>query len=64
MADKEKFVQEIEKSYSFKGESIVLGGAMLDGECATNSLVRVPLETLNRHGLISGSTGTGVLMRW
>ena len=32
---------------------------MLDGECQTNSFVKVPLSTLNRHGLIAGATGTG-----
>jgi len=32
---------------------------MLDGEPLTNRLVKVPLRTLNRHGLIAGATGTG-----
>jgi DNA helicase HerA-like ATPase len=32
---------------------------MVDGLTQANTLVKVPLETLNRHGLISGSTGTG-----
>jgi len=59
MANKEQFVENISKGYTFKGEEIVLGGAMLDGECQTGTLVKVPLETLNRHGLICGSTGTG-----
>ena len=47
------------EGYTFKGESIVLGGAMLDGETQTGTLVRIPLKTLNRHGLIAGSTGSG-----
>ena len=38
---------------------MVLGGAMLDGECQTGTLVSLPLETLNRHGLIAGATGSG-----
>lgn len=38
---------------------MMLGGAMLDGETQTNHFVRIPLETLNRHGLIAGATGTG-----
>lgn len=37
----------------------MLGGAMLNGECLTNSLVKIPLQTLNRHGLIAGATGSG-----
>ena len=59
MSKQEKFVEEISKGYTFEGPSITLGGAMLDGENQTGTMVRVPLETLNRHGLISGSTGTG-----
>ena len=59
MADKEKFISEIEKGYTFKGNSIILGGAMVDKECQTNSLVKLPLKMLNRHGLIAGATGSG-----
>lgn len=55
----EKFQQEIEAGYTFKGDSIVLGGAMLNGEAVTNSLVKLPLKTFNRHGLIAGATGSG-----
>ncbi len=56
---KEKFQKEITNGYTFKGPAITLGGAMLDGEAITGSLVKVPLKTLNRHGLIAGATGTG-----
>ena len=59
MERKEKFIQEITDGYTHKGESIVLGGAMLDGEVMTNSLVTIPLKTINRHGLIAGATGSG-----
>jgi DNA helicase HerA-like ATPase len=59
MADRSKFEQVISDGYTFKGLDFVLGGAMLDGECLTNTLVRVPLETMNRHGLIAGATGSG-----
>ncbi|MEZ4949915.1 MAG: helicase HerA-like domain-containing protein [Saprospiraceae bacterium] len=59
MANTEKFIEEIEKGYTFKGKSFVLGGAMLDKTCQTNTLVRIPLKTLNRHGLIAGATGSG-----
>jgi hypothetical protein len=53
------FRDQILLGYSPEGESIVLGGAMLDGECISDCLIRVPLKTLNRHGLIAGATGTG-----
>ncbi len=56
---KEKFIQTVAEGYTFEGSSIVLGGAMLNGECQTNSLVKIPMKTLNRHGLIAGATGSG-----
>lgn len=59
MANQEQFIEEIEKGYTFKGDSIILGGAMLDGEAQCGSLVKIPLKTLNRHGLIAGATGSG-----
>jgi DNA helicase HerA-like ATPase len=55
----EKFIQNITEGYLFKGESILLGGAILNGEALNNAPVKVPLKTLNRHGLIAGATGTG-----
>jgi hypothetical protein len=47
MAKKEKFLEEISSGYTFEGKSLVLGGAMLAGECQTGTLVKVPLETQN-----------------
>ena len=32
---------------------------MLGEECLPETFVRIPLKTLNRHGLIAGATGTG-----
>ena len=54
-----KFIESISQGYQFKGESILLGGAILDGETLNNAAVKIPLKTLNRHGLIAGATGTG-----
>lgn len=59
MANKDQFLQDISEGYTFEGPTITLGGAMLAGECQTNSLVKIPLGTLNRHGLIAGATGSG-----
>jgi DNA helicase HerA-like ATPase len=59
MSKKDDFIQHINNGYFSKGESITLGGAMLDGEPLANTLVKIPLKTLNRHGLIAGATGTG-----
>jgi len=55
----EAFKTQIETGYTFDGESIVLGAGMLNGEPVTGAHVKVPLKTLNRHGLIAGATGTG-----
>ncbi len=59
MSTKEAFFAHIEKGYTAKGDTITMGAAMLEGEAVTNALVKVPLKTLNRHGLIAGATGTG-----
>ena len=59
MDRKEMFTGHINTGYACKGDSIVLGGAILDGAPLTDALVRVPLKTMNRHGLIAGATGTG-----
>lgn len=59
MATKKQFEEAINKGYTFKGDSITLGGAMLNGEAIAGAHVKVPLKTLNRHGLIAGATGTG-----
>lgn len=56
---KEKFLEAIKKGYTFKGDTLKLGAAVLDGETQTGSFIEVPLKTLNRHGLIAGATGTG-----
>ncbi|WP_127024056.1 helicase HerA-like domain-containing protein [Flagellimonas beolgyonensis] len=59
MGDKEKFFEHIEQGYTMKGDYITMGAAMLEGETITNAFVKIPLKTLNRHGLIAGATGTG-----
>lgn len=56
---KEQFIQAINEGYSFKGESLILGGAMLEGQALPGVQIKVPFRTLNRHGLIAGATGTG-----
>jgi DNA helicase HerA-like ATPase len=59
MSNKEDFFEHINAGYSTKGDFITLGAAMLDGETLTDAFIKIPLKTINRHGLIAGATGTG-----
>ena len=59
MSDKTQFVDQLNARYTPKGEHIILGKAMLDGEVVSEVNVTIPLKTINRHGLIAGATGTG-----
>src|SRR5512136_18846 len=59
MDKKEAFKAAINEGYACKGDAIILGGAMFNGEPFPDAQVKVPLKTMNRHGLIAGATGTG-----
>ncbi len=59
MITQDKFFNTIQEGYQTKGDFITMGSAILDGKPITNAFVKIPLKTLNRHGLIAGATGTG-----
>ena len=59
MPSKDEFIQAIKTGYTFKGESVQIGAAILDGEVIADAGIFLPLKTMNRHGLIAGATGTG-----
>lgn len=59
MASLEPFTRQMQEGYAFKGTSIPLGAAIFGGGPIRDLLVRAPLRTFNRHGLIAGATGTG-----
>ena len=59
MSAKDTFFKHIEEGYTTKGDFITMGAAMLNEEAITNAHIKIPLKTLNRHGLIAGATGTG-----
>lgn len=59
MINKENFISGINKGYTTKGSFITLGSALLNEEAIPEVQVKIPLKTLNRHGLIAGATGTG-----
>lgn len=59
MSARENFINQISEGYNFKGDSIIIGTSIFNNEPITNCHVKIPLKTLNRHGLIAGATGTG-----
>ena len=59
MSKVDNFLKEINDGYACKGDYIALGSAILEGETIGDAQVRIPLKTMNRHGLIAGATGTG-----
>jgi uncharacterized protein len=59
MSKIDAFLKRINDGYACQGDFIALGSAILDGETIPDAQVRVPLKTMNRHGLIAGATGTG-----
>ena len=59
MSKTDAFAKHIIDGYTCKGDFIILGSAMLDGEAVAEAQVKIPLKTMNRHGLIAGATGTG-----
>jgi len=59
MERNKSFIDQITEGYKCEGEYITLGSAILDGVTIAEAQVRIPLKTMNRHGLIAGATGTG-----
>ena len=53
------FAAAIAVGYAVEGQSIALGRGVHEGKLAKDAVVRLPLKTMNRHGLIAGATGTG-----
>ncbi|WP_347756045.1 helicase HerA-like domain-containing protein [Agrococcus sp. ProA11] len=51
-------VAEIRSGYAFAGAALEMG-ALVNGEADAETQVRIPLQMVNRHGLIAGATGTG-----
>ena len=52
-------MQAIVAGYTFDEPAIELGVVMEDDTPVPDAVVRIPLSMLNRHGLVSGATGTG-----
>ncbi|MDG3008620.1 DUF853 family protein [Rhodococcus sp. D2-41] len=50
---------QIAAGYATGGTALELGTVVIDGTVDPGAQVRIPLATVNRHGLIAGATGTG-----
>ncbi|MBF6181869.1 helicase HerA-like domain-containing protein [Nocardia otitidiscaviarum] len=51
--------EAIAAGYAFEGLALELGTVIVDGEVNPTARVRIPMKTMNRHGLVAGATGTG-----
>ncbi len=51
--------QQIAAGYAVEGQALDLGSIVVDGVVDPSAQVRIPLATVNRHGLVAGATGTG-----
>ncbi|HVQ97313.1 MAG TPA: helicase HerA-like domain-containing protein, partial [Mycobacterium sp.] len=51
--------QQIAAGYAVEGHALELGTVVVDGTADPSAQIRIPLATVNRHGLVAGATGTG-----
>jgi hypothetical protein len=51
--------QQIAAGYAVQGQALELGTVVVNGTVDPTACIRIPLATVNRHGLVAGATGTG-----
>jgi DNA helicase HerA-like ATPase len=51
--------KQIAAGYAVEGQALELGAVVIDGKSDPTAQIRIPLATINRHGLVAGATGTG-----
>jgi uncharacterized protein len=51
--------EQIAAGYAVEGQALELGSVVVNGTADPTAQVRIPLATVNRHGLVAGATGTG-----
>lgn len=56
---RESFIESIRKSYTTSLPSIYLGAGIYEGQILADAKVNLPLRMMNRHGLVTGATGSG-----
>jgi uncharacterized protein len=55
----ESAAARIASGYAVAGQALELGTVVVDGVADPGAQIRIPLATVNRHGLVAGATGTG-----
>jgi DNA helicase HerA-like ATPase len=55
----DRALEAVAAAYETEGAALDLGRGVHEGALHRDVAVRIPLATLNRHGLIAGATGTG-----
>ncbi len=58
-AEPETPAKRIANGYAVEGQALELGTVVVDGTADPAAQIRIPLATINRHGLVAGATGTG-----
>ncbi len=56
---KEKFTEAIIRSYTTGLPAMFLGAGVFEGQIIPEARVQLPLRMMNRHGLVTGATGSG-----
>lgn len=56
---REKFTEAINRSYSTPLPAICLGAGIYQDQIIAEAKVNLPLRMMNRHGLVTGATGSG-----
>src|ERR1700747_2431182 len=51
--------KRIANGSALEGQALELGTVVVDGAVDPSAQIRIPLATINRHGLVAGATGTG-----
>jgi len=54
-----EFANNITQGYPSGSPALTIGTAIFDNDPQAGLTIKLPLKTLNRHGLIAGATGTG-----
>jgi len=56
---RDKFLSAVNAAYSPTGASIYLGAGVFEKNIVSEAKINLPLRMMNRHGLVTGATGSG-----